>query len=388
MIAKPDLKPDLGNVDLRNMINFVLVAALLLLSSCAFFTPPDRFEAQEASFLELSGWPFDNHSEALQSFRNSCPLLALKPRPETTGSDIKISASIWTNLCSEADKAASTQTARAFFEKHFTPYRISNRGNEQGLFTGYYEPLLYGSLKRHGNYRYPVYAVPADFKKPYYSRKEIDEGALAGKNLEIVWTDDPVMLFFMHIQGSGRIRLPDGKEFIAAYAEQNGHSYVTLGKLMGEQGLIAKDRVNFFTIRQWLYDNPQEAISMMQNNPSYVFFRKQDKLEVVGSIAAPLTPKRSLAVDNRYIPYGLPLYLETSLPQLPGAPSKPFNRLMIAQDTGGAIKKPVRGDVFFGHGQEAEYLAGFMKQRGRYFLLIPKALAYNETSEILNSILP
>lgn len=344
---------------------------LLLLTGCALFERPDHFESREITFADLNGWAEEDHAEALAAFNKSCPILAKKPRPATTGSDIAISAATWKRLC---DKAATTTNPRQFFEENFTPFQISNNGNEQGLFTGYYEPLLYGSLYEHGDFVYPVYGAPPGLenKKPYLTRAEIEEGALAGKGLEIAWVDDPVMLFFTHIQGSGRIRLNNRTEFIAAYAGQNGQPYTTLGKIMGDEGLLDKGNINFFTIRQWLYDHKDQAVEMMQRNPSYVFFKKQDSLEVVGAIAAPLTPKRSLAVDNKYIPYGLPLYLDTTLPDLPGAPSHPFRRIMIAQDTGGAIKKPVRGDVFFGHGQEAEYLAGFMKQQGRYALLIPK----------------
>lgn len=340
---------------------------LLVLTGCGMV--PDHFESRPITFAELQGWNDDNHAEALAAFSQSCPILAKKPRPATSGSNIRISGATWAKLCERAAKATD---AKAFFEENFTPWRISNNGNEKGLFTGYYEPLLYGSFTRQEDFSYPVYGVPANLKKPYYSREEIDNGALNGKVKPIVWVDDPVMLFFMQIQGSGRIRLKGGHEFIAAYAEQNGHEYVTLGKLMADEGMLEKGNVNFFTIRQYLYDHTDQAIALMQRNPSYVFFKKQDNTQVVGAIAAPLTPKRSLAVDNKYIPYGLPLYLETTLPDLPGVPKHPFNRIVIAQDTGGAIRKPVRGDVFFGHGQEAEYLAGFMKQQGSYALLLPK----------------
>ncbi len=346
-------------------------ALLLLLSGCALFERPDHYESREITFADLNGWEQENHAEALAAFNQSCPILARKPRAETKGSGIAISAKTWARLC---EKAATTTNPKQFFDENFTPFQISNNGNERGLFTGYYEPLLYGSLKRQGDFIYPIYAAPAGLanKKPYLTREEIDNGALAGKGLEIAWVDDPVMLFFMHIQGSGRIRLNNGSEFIAAYADQNGQPYTTLGKIMVDEGMLEKGKVNFFTIRQWLYDHKDQAMELMQRNPSYVFFKKQDSLEVVGAIAAPLTAKRSLAVDSKYIPYGLPLYLDATLPDLPGVPQHPFQRIMIAQDTGGAIKKPVRGDVFFGHGQEAEYLAGFMKQQGRYALLVPK----------------
>ncbi|MDX2074262.1 MAG: MltA domain-containing protein [Alphaproteobacteria bacterium] len=350
---------------------FLISFLLLLLPGCALFERPDHFESREITFADLNGWEDDNHAEALLAFSKSCPILARKPRPATSGSGLAVSAATWTTLCA---KAAAATSPKQFFEENFTPFQISNNGNDNGLFTGYYEPLLYGSLKKQGDFTYPVYGPPPGFenKKLSLTREQIDGGALAGKGLEIAWVDDPVMLFFTHIQGSGRIRLNNGSEFIAAYAGQNGHPYATLGKLMIDEGLLEKGKVNFFTIRQWLYDHKDQAFAMMQRNPSYVFFKRQESLEVVGAIAAPLTAKRSLAVDNKYIPYGLPLYLETTLPDLPGVPSRPFRRIMIAQDTGGAIKKPVRGDVFFGHGQEAEYLAGFMKQQGRYALLVPK----------------
>lgn len=354
------------------VLRYALSLGLLLLTACTT-ERPDHFEATPITFKDLKGWQNENHAEALASFTNSCAILAAKPRPKTEKSGITISADIWQRLCADA---AGAKDARVFFETHFQPYRIANWGNEKGLFTGYYEPLLYGSLKKQGDFKYPVYAVPEELKnqKPYFTREEIDNGALAGRGLEIVWVDDPVMLFFMHIQGSGRIRLRDGHEFIVGYADQNGNAYATLGKIMADEGLMPKDNINFFTLRQWLYDHPDQAFEMMQRNPSYVFFKRQDNTEIVGAIGAPLMPKRSLAVDFRHIPYGLPLYLETTLPAMPGVAEHPFERLVIAQDTGGAIRKPVRGDVFFGHGQEAEYLAGYMKQKGRYALLMPKEI--------------
>jgi len=364
-------KPELENHRNMRCVRFLAASLVLLsLAGCGMFERPDHYESKPITFADLKGWDADNHAEALMAFNKSCPILARSPRKATTGSGIEISKATWKRLC---DKAATTNDPKGFFEENFTPHLISNNGNEKGLFTGYYEPLLYGSLTKHDDFVYPIYGPPPGLKnkKPYLNRQDIDEGALKGKGLEIAWVDDPVMLFFMQIQGSGRIRLQGGKEFIAAYADQNGHPYATLGKIMGDEGLLPKDKINFFTIRQYLYDNKDAAMELMQRNPSYVFFKKQDNTEVVGAIAAPLTPKRSLAVDNKYIPYGLPLYLDTTLPDLPGVPSHPFQRIMIAQDTGGAIKKPVRGDVFFGHGQEAEYLAGYMKQKGSYALLIP-----------------
>ena len=228
--------------------------------------------------------------------------------------------------------------------------------------------MLYGATHKGGDFQYPLYAAPADLKdnKPYLSRAEIDNGVLAGKKLELLWVDDPVMLFFMQIQGSGRIRLVNGKEVRMGYADQNGHPYVAIGKFMREENLLEKDNINFFTIRQWLYKNRDQAFEMMQRNPSYVFFRKIEGDGPIGSVGVPVTRERTLAVDSKYIPYGLPLYLETELPAEPQREPVAFNRIMIAQDTGGAIRGPVRGDVFFGSGDMAEYYAGYMKSKGSY----------------------
>lgn len=350
----------------------LIVGLILSLSGCA---ERDHFEARPVPFSELSGWQREDFSEALEAFKDSCPILARKSRSATSDSDISINSVVWSSLCDEAQTVSNNEQAREFFEKRFVPYRIANNKREKGLFTGYYEPVLYGSLHKKGDFKYPIYAAPQELKdsKPYYTRSEIDRGVLSKRGLELVWVDDPVMLFFMQVQGSGRVRLKDGRELRVGYADQNGHPYVSLGKIMGDEGYIPKDEVNFFTIRQWLYRNPRQAMEIMQRNPSYVFFRIVDKPEVVGAIGAPLTPKRSIAIDNKYIPYGLPLYMETDLPSRNGG-NIPFHRIMMAQDTGGAIRSPVRADIFFGAGDEAEYLAGYMKNKGIYSLLVPKEI--------------
>jgi membrane-bound lytic murein transglycosylase A len=351
-----------------------ILAVMLVLSACGGGSK-DRFEARQLNYDELSDWRQEDHVAALEAFKKSCAVLARKSRPATPASAINIDPLLWGSLCSEAQQVSGNEQAREFFERRFVPYRIANNGREQGLFTGYYEPVLYGSLRKTGDFRYPLYAPPPELKtsKPYYSRTEIERGALAKRGLEIMWVDDPVMLFFMQIQGSGRVRLQDGREVRIGYADQNGQPYVSLGKIMGDEGYLPKDGINFFTIRQWLYEHPAQAIPLMQRNPSYVFFKVMDKPEVVGAIGAPLTVRRSIAVDNKYIPYGLPLYMETQLPSNSGVATA-FHRLMVAQDTGGAIKSPVRADIFFGAGEEAEYMAGYMKNYGVYSLLVPKEI--------------
>lgn len=351
-----------------------IIVLLLGLAGCAI-GKKDHFEARPLKFTELAGWENEDFTAALDSFKNSCSILARKSRPTTNESDISINSTLWNSLCTEAQSVTTNIGAKDFFEQRFVPYRIANNKREQGLFTGYYEPVLYGSLHKKGDYKYPLYAAPPELadSKPYYSREEIENGALANRKLELLWVDDPVMLFFMQIQGSGRVRLKDGRELRVGYADQNGQPYVSLGKIMGDEGYLSKDNVNFFTIRQWMYEHPKQAIELMQRNPSYVFFKIINKPIVVGAIGAPLTPKRSIAIDSSYIPYGLPLYMETELPSKNGGTTL-FHRIMIAQDTGGAIRSPVRADIFFGTGDEAEYLAGYMKNKGVYSLLVPKEI--------------
>lgn len=359
-----------------SLAKLAIVFALFLNSGCAFFQPSDRFGARPVAFNALSGWENDNAAEALQAFLSSCPVLTEKTQTPTSASRLEIPQSVWQSLCTDA--AQSQHAPREFFERRFVPYRVNNNGRERGLFTGYYEPVLYGARRKHGDFIYPLYLAPPDLvdKEPYYTHAEINDGALDGKKLVLLWVDDPVMRFFLQVQGSGRIKLSRHKEIQVGYAGKNNQPYVALGKIMGEEGLIPKDQINFFTIRQWLYRHPDQAIALMERNPSYVFFKIREKPGAIGALGVVLTPVRSLAVDNRYIPYGLPVFLETELPAYPQQQPTPFKRLMIAQDTGGAIKGPVRGDVFFGPGDEAEYFAGNMAQKGVYSILVPKEIAY------------
>ncbi len=363
---------------MSKLYRFAALLALAMCSACSLFAPKDKFGAREITFDTLAGWQQENHSEALAVFLRSCDALAKKPSVLAKESNIAIDSSVWQSLCADAKNAITQpEKAKAFFENRFTPFRVNNNGKETGLFTGYYEPVLYGAIRRGGDFQYPLYSAPDDLKnnKPYLDRAAIDNGALVGKKLELIWVDDPVMLFFMQIQGSGRIRLMNGKEVRIGYADQNGHPYVAIGKLMRDENLLDKDNINFFTIRQWLYKNRDQAFPMMQRNPSYVFFRKVEGEGPIGSVGVPVTPQRTLAVDSKYIPYGLPLYLETELPAEPQRDPVIFNRIVIAQDTGGAIRGPVRGDVFFGAGDMAEYYAGYMKSKGSYSLLVPKEAA-------------
>jgi membrane-bound lytic murein transglycosylase A len=295
---------------------------------------------------------------------------------------------------------------RSLLAELFTPFVIANNAEREGLFTGYYEPELRGARRRKPPYVHPLYLAPRDpqvvdlgeFKsdlagrkitgfvrggrfRPYWDRREIEGGAIRGKGLEFLWVDDPVALFFLQIQGSGRVVLPDGGVVRVGYASQNGHDYTAIGKVLIEMGELEREKVSLQTIRGWLAANPSRAGEVMAKNRSYVFFRVLPGAPV-GSSGVELTPGRSLAIDPKFLPYGLPLWLDTTWPpaseeeaaaRAAGEAAKPLRRLVVGQDSGGAIRGPVRGDLFWGAGEAAEEAAGRMKERGRLWLLWPKA---------------
>jgi membrane-bound lytic murein transglycosylase A len=312
------------------------------------------------------------------------------PHPGTAGD--------WRGPCAAAARvpAGNPEAARQFLEAWFTPYLAADNDREEGLFTGYYEVELKASRKRHGPYRHPIHARPkdlvtadlgrfrADWKGqelngrlqgnslvPYASRGEIGRGALDGKGLELFWAADPIELFSMHVQGSGRLGLDDGKTVRVGYAGRNGHPYRSIGAELADRGAMAREDVTMPAIRAWIEAHPAEAAALLDSNPSYIFFRVLEGDGPLGAQGVALTPGRSLAVDRRFVPYGVPVWLDTSDPL---DPSRPLRRLLVAQDTGGAITGPVRGDVFWGHGAEARDRAGLMKQKGRYYLLLPSTV--------------
>jgi len=293
--------------------------------------------------------------------------------------------------------AGSDPAARAFLEEWFRPFLAGNHGDAEGLFTGYYEAELRGSRTRKGDYQTPLRRRPSDLVmvdlgefrdgmkgeriagrvvdgrlRPYEDRKAIEAGALKEPGLDLVWVDDPVDAFFLQIQGSGRVTLDDGSVMRVGYDGQNGHPYFAIGRELVARGALTKDEVSMQSIRAWLDANPDQAKGVLHMNPSYVFFRVLDGEGPIGAQSVPLTPGRSLAVDPRFVAYGTPLWLDAEDPLDARARVR---RLMVAQDTGGAIRGPVRGDVFWGHGEEAELRAGKMKSKGRYWLLIPRTAA-------------
>jgi membrane-bound lytic murein transglycosylase A len=280
----------------------------------------------------------------------------------------------WRSLCEAAEALPSGDdaAAREFFEKEFTPLAVADYGRAEGLFTGYYEIELNGSRQRHGRYQTPLYRKPPDLGPEPPTRAEIEDGALAGRGLEFLWVDDPTDAFFLQIQGSGRVRLKGGGTIRVGYDGQNGRPYVPVGRLLIERGVIPRDKLTMAAIRSWMKRDLEAGAALRRENPSYVFFREIEGDGPIGAEGVALSAERSIAVDRTFVALGIPVWLEAD-ERFAAADS--VRRLMIAQDTGGAIKGPVRGDVFWGTGEAAGNRAGVMNARGRYYLLLPRAVA-------------
>jgi membrane-bound lytic murein transglycosylase A len=340
-----------------------------------------------ADWSDLGNWESDDLLPALVAFEQGCAVLRAQAS--------------WRAVCDGAKALASTNPSpRAtdlakFFRLNFVPHRVVNANEtDTGVVTGYYEPLLRGSRTRTKVFRYPVHAQPqdlvvvdlaetyADLKHrrlrgrvvdnrlvPYFDRAEIESARQPLKGLEIVWVDNAIELFFLHIQGSGQILLPDGSKIRVGYAEQNGHPFRSLGGLLIRRGEIRPERASMQGIKAWAERNPSKVQRFLNGNPSYVFFKEiaNTGSGPIGTLGVPLTAERSIAVDARVIPLGVPVYLSTTFP----GSDQPLNRLMVAQDTGGAIAGAVRVDFYWGFGDDAGALAGRMKQRGSKWVLLP-----------------
>jgi membrane-bound lytic murein transglycosylase A len=338
------------------------------------------------AFNAVPGWERDDLREAWPAFLSSC--------------EVMVKRAAWKEPCSVARTvdAGNIGAIRAFFEAFFVPHQVYNPdGSDNGLITGYYEPLLNGSRKRGGPYQTPLHRAPEDLLivdlssvypelknmrlrgrvvgnkvVPYPARAELMHSpALAGN--ELVWVDNPVDAFFLQVQGSGRVQFADSKETIrVAYADQNGHPYKSIGRYLVDKGELTMDQASAQGIKAWLAANPKRQQELLNANPGYVFF-KEEKLSdprkgPKGALGVPLTPQRSVAIDPQYIPLGAPVFLSTTLP----GSNAPLQRMMLAQDTGGAIRNAVRADYFWGFGADAGDKAGKMKQRGMLWVLLPK----------------
>jgi len=405
-----DQQPELESSVKRRawvMVGGALLAAVLAAGALWYLTRPpppvsDRLLLHRATFADLAGWENDHQSAAIVALQRSCAPLLTRAEAYAVGPDgIGGTAAAWRTACEAvAGLALDDDAARHVLETHFVPLRATNNGEAEGLFTGYYEPELRGRRIREGDDAVPLYTTPPDLVtvdlgafreslknqrtagrvvdgrlEPFPDRAAIESGALAGRGLEIAWVDDPIDAFFLHIQGSGRIKLDDGSTMRVGYAGQNGHSYLAIGRELVASGELDSETVSLQTIRAWLRAHPDRAPAVMATNRSYIFFRELDEAGPVGAQGVVLTPQRSLAVDRRFLPLGAPVWLDASAPsaEAEGA-DVVLRQLMVTQDTGGAIRGPVRGDVFWGHGREAEEVAGRMKHRGRYYVLLPVAV--------------
>lgn len=328
------------------------VAALALGLSLMAAAPAP---AQVLSFDDLDGWREDDQMAALAAFRGTCDLL---DAPE------------WAPLCRLAADIKTPAQARDFFQLLFRPVVV---GQPPALFTGYYEPELDGSPVRTPRFAYPIYRRPPELRdgQAYLTRAQIEAGALRGRGLEIAWLDDPVEVYFLQVQGSGRIRMTDGRMIRVGYAGRNGHEYRSVGQEMIRRGTHTLDQVSAQEIRAYVKNVAGKEL--LDVNPSYIFFRKidtlQDDMGPIGAMARPITAMRSVAIDPAFTPLGAPVWIEKD-------GRDPIRRLMVAQDTGGAIKGPQRADIFYGTGDAAGDQAGTIRDGGRMVLLLPIDRAY------------
>ncbi|MFZ2154897.1 MAG: MltA domain-containing protein [Bradyrhizobium sp.] len=354
------------------------------------------------AWADVAGWREDDHLAGYKAFRVSCRPIAAQLKPP---SDPKALGTSLRDPCGTAKGLDLTEGARAkaFFEEHFLPLRISRLGEAEGFVTGYYEPVIDGSRTQTDVYTVPVYRRPSNlfvrgtsqssaglpnkgqvYRKigrrklvPYYDRGEIEDGAIAGRGLEICWLKNQTDLLFTQIQGSARVKLEDGSTIRINYDAHNGYPYTPVGRILIERNIIPKDQMSMQKIREWMEQNPDGANELRRQNRSYVFFREvnlSDKDEAVGAQGVPLTPGRSIAVDKALHVYGTPFFIEGELPIESELSKTPFRRLMIAQDTGSAIVGPARADLYFGAGAEAGKVSGRMRHNARFVILIPKSL--------------
>src|SRR5450830_20341 len=349
---------------------------------------PDYSLLRPANWQDLAGIEQDNLTMAWPAWLQSCSALKSKPA--------------WQNVCDVAAnmKNPSVGSVQNYFKQYFNVYRTTNAdGSDTGMITGYYEPLLKGSLVKTDAYRYPLYRQPSDLitvdlasiypelanKRlrgrvignklvPYYNRGEIESDLSPLQGNELLWVDDVIDLFFLQIQGSGLVQLENGEQIHVGYADQNGQAYQSIGRLLIQSGELTSDKASMQGIKNWALAHPEKLRDLLNSNPSYVFFRELPAglPGPLGALGVPILGERAVAVDPRFVPLGAPIFLATTYPNT----SKPLNRLMMAQDTGGAIKGGVRADFFWGFGPDATRQAGSMKQKGRIWVLLPKEFVF------------
>ena len=355
---------------------------------------PDYSLLKPSQWDEVDGLQLDNLSQAWPAWMQSCSTLINKPA--------------WKNACTAANqlneqtsKKPTSEAVQAYFKAYFSVYKTTNvDGTDSGMITGYYQPILKGSRTKSAQYPNPLYAAPADmitveldsifpelkFKRvrgrlvgnklvPYYNRGEIEAEASPLKGREFVYIDDIIDVFFLQIQGSGLVQLDNGEQLHVGYADQNGHPYNSIGRLLVERGELTLAQASMQGIKNWARNNLAKLRDLLNSNPSYVFFRELPAglPGPLGALGVPIMGERSVAIDPKFVPLGAPVFLSTTEPNS----SKPLKRMMMAQDTGGAIKGGVRADFFWGAGPEAGAKAGAMKQAGKIWVFLPKEFVFN-----------
>ncbi len=390
----------------------VLLRGLALVALVAGCTMPQQappgppgLQLRPVGYEALPGWDQDPVSRLLPPLLRQCRRLASLPADTVLGGATSAAsmrgdkAGDWAPFCRAAQwvQPGDDAVARHVMSAWLQPYAASDRGDETARFTGYFEPEVAGALAPDATHTVPVYRRPPDLLTqhapgeaaaatatgrlvdgrlvPYWTRAQIDQGALAGRMLEIAWLSDPVDLFFLQLQGSGRVRLPSGQIIRLGYAGRNGAPYVPLGRVLVAQGALPPDAVSMQSIRGWLAAHPDQARALMEQNPNYVFFRTIDALRPdqgpVGALGVDLQPLRSVAIDRGFLPLAAPVWVDTVEPE-GAAPGRPLRRLMLAQDLGTDISGPTRADIFFGWGDDAARRAGTMRADGHLFVLLPR----------------
>ena len=383
---------------------FRLITVATIVTVVAACAPPpeteDRLALKAVAFDDLLGWGEDSIAEVIPALLRSCAHFETLPAARRLGGQVlDVTVGDLDEPCRAATvlRKGDNQAVRAYFEKWFLPFSVTNNGDGKGLFTGYFEVGLEGRLTADSEFKVPLFRLPddhvaielSDFDvalagrkfvgrvedgklKPYPARDKIDAGGLAGRGLELVWVRSTVDAFMLHVQGAGRISLPDGSVVHLGFAGHNGQDYRSIGRELIDQGELTLGQASWQGIRNWIDNNPGRAASLLAVNRRYIFFREVKGDGPIGAEGVALTAGRSLAVDRRFLPLGLPLWLNTTQP---GDDALPLRRLMMAQDTGNAIRSPVRGDFFWGFGEAALALAGRMRSRGSYYLLLPRMVA-------------
>ncbi|WP_133127308.1 murein transglycosylase A [Legionella nagasakiensis] len=385
----------------------ILIFIILIVLAALFFLwkkppPAQALHLKQLAFTDLPGWGRDDPSASFLTFQKSCKIF-LKQKPEkSVGSKyIEVKAKDWHPICQASLKmdGGSEKEVRAFFETWFTPVAFYEEQPVQGLFTGYYMPMVRGSLTKTKEYNTPVYGLPKNLitvdlgrfypelkhhRKiigrlqgnelvPYYTSKQIAEGAIEKEAPVLAWIANRVDHQFLEIEGSGGIELLDGTKLFLGYAGENGRPYTSIARVLIDKGVMTKDTASMQRIRKYFKTHPKQVDFVLNQNQSFVFFHTLPREEALGSQGVALTSGYSLAVDRQWVPMGTPIWLSTTRPDKEKK-HLPLQRLMIAQDTGGAIRGPVRGDVYWGMGEEAIYIAGHMKNKGYYWLLLPKSV--------------